>query len=171
MVDTKAAHAPAFADWKTHLADDYRQDKTPELLNQQLQKLSDRAKALNDLHKAAAEMNLPVKTSDLVGRDSQVPDIGALSGPGSVVFSLPKGGISGPINEGANGAVVQLTDKQEPTADDLAKNLPATREKLKEQKENEVFGVYAQNLLNQYEKSGAIVYSTKQPATPFGKTK
>jgi peptidyl-prolyl cis-trans isomerase D len=172
VVDIKAAHAPEFADYKSHIADDYRAQKTPELLNQQLQKLADRAKVLNDLKKAAAEMNLPLKSSDLVGRDGQVPDIGALTGPAAVVFSLPKGGISGPINEGANGAVLQLTDKQEPTADDIAKNLPATREKMKSDLQNESFGVFASTLLDRYTKAGAIVYSKKQdePGSLLGKS-
>ena len=61
------------------------------MLSAQLKKLDDRAKALGDLHKAAAEMNIPVKSSDLVGKDGQVPDLGALSGPGAVAFSLAKG--------------------------------------------------------------------------------
>jgi peptidyl-prolyl cis-trans isomerase D len=165
VADVKAAHAPEFADYKSHILDDYRQQKTPELLNQQLQKLADRAKVLNDLHKAAAEMNVPVKSSDLVGRDSQVPDLGALSGAASVVFSLPKGGISGPINEGANGAVAQLTDKQEPSADDIANNLPTVREKMKEQAQGEMWGVFAGTLMDQYKKSGAIIMSAAQ-ATP-----
>ena len=38
-----------------------------------------------------------------------------------------EGVISGPINEGPNGSVIQLADKQEPTADDIAKNLPTRR--------------------------------------------
>jgi peptidyl-prolyl cis-trans isomerase D len=162
VIDVKAAHAPNFADYKPHILDDYRNQKAPELLTQQLQKLSDRAKVLGDLHKAAAEMNLPVKSSDLVGRDSQVPDIGALSGPGSVVFSMAKGGISGPVNEGANGAVLQLTDKQEPSADDIAKNLAATRDKMKQDAQNEAFGVFAGELLDRYEKAGAITYTKQQ---------
>jgi len=169
VVDLKAAHGPEFADYKSHILDDYRAQKTPELLFQQLQKLSDRAKVLNDLHKAAAEMNLPVKTSDLVGRDAQVPDIGALTGAASVVFTLPKGGISGPINEGANGAVLQLTDKQEPTADDIAKNLPAVREKLKEQAQGEMWALYAGDLMDHYQKSGAVIMSVAQtPTTALG---
>jgi peptidyl-prolyl cis-trans isomerase D len=169
VVDVKPAHAPEFVDYKSHILDDYREQKTPELLLQQLQKLSDRAKVLNDLHKAAAEMNLPVKTSDLVGRDSQVPDIGALTGAAAVVFSLPTGGISGPINEGSNGAVAQLTDKQEPTADDIAKNLPSVREKLIEQAEEEMWRVYAGSLMDRYQKSGAIIRSVAQtPKTALG---
>jgi len=172
VVDVKPTHAPEFADYKSHIEDDYRAQKTPELLNQQLQKLSDRAKVLNDLKKAADEMKLPLKSSDLVGRDAQVADIGALTGSAAVVFTLPKGGISGPINEGANGAVLQLTDKQEPSADDISKNLPATRDKMKSQLENESFGVFASTLLDRYTRAGAIVYSKAQegPGSLLGKS-
>lgn len=167
--DIKPAHAPDFADYKSHILDDYRAQRTPELLNEQLIKLSDRAKALGDLHKAAAEMKIEVKTSDLVGRDAQVTDIGSLTGAASVVFTLPKGGISGPINEGANGAVIQLTDKQEPSADDIAKNFDATKEKLLDQKRQEAFSVFVDGLMNRYEKSGAIIYSRKQQSEiPLG---
>jgi peptidyl-prolyl cis-trans isomerase D len=168
VLDVKPAHAPDFATWKPHVLDDYRAEKTPELLNAQLIKLSDRAKALNDLHKAAAEMKLTVKSSDLVGREAQVTDIGALTGAASVVFTLPKGGISGPINEGANGAVLQLTDKQEPSADEIAKNFDATKEKLLNEKRQEAFSVFLGALMDRYEKAGAIVYSKKQADLPLG---
>ena len=92
------------------------------MLNTQLTKLDDRAKVLNDLKKAAAEMNIPVKTSELVGKDGEVPDLGAMSGPGVAAFSLAKGAISGPINAGRVGVVLSVTEKQEPSAEDIAKN-------------------------------------------------
>jgi peptidyl-prolyl cis-trans isomerase D len=168
VIDVQPAHAPTFDAYKTHLVDDYKQDKAPVLLNQELIKLADRAKVLNDLHKAAAEMKLEVKSSDLVGRDSQVTDIGAMSGAASVAFTLPKGGISGPVNEGANGAVMQLTDKQEPTADDLAKNFGATKDKLLDQKRQEAFSVFIGDLMDKYTKAGAIVYTKKQSTLPLG---
>jgi peptidyl-prolyl cis-trans isomerase D len=164
VLDVKPAHAPDFASWKTHVLADYRDQQAPQLLNAQLIKLADRAKVLNDLPKAAAEMKLAVKTSDLVGRDAQLPDVGAMSGAASVLFSLPKGGISGPLNEGPNGIVAQVVDKQEPTAEDLAKNLPATREKLLDQQRQEAFGLFAASLLQRYQQNGGVVYSHKQPA-------
>jgi peptidyl-prolyl cis-trans isomerase D len=168
VVDVQPAHAPSFADYKPHILDDYRTDKAPELMNQELIKLADRAKSLNDLHKAAAEMKLEVKSSDLVGRDAQVTDIGAMSGAASVAFTLPKGGISGPINEGANGAVLQLTDKQEPSADEIAKNFAATKDKLLDQKRQEAFSVFIGDLMDKYTKAGAIQYAKKQSALPLG---
>ena len=166
--DIKAAHAPEFADYKPHLLDDYREQKAPEILNAQLIKLSDRAKALNDLKKAATEMKLDVKTSDLVGHDAQVTDLGAMSGAASVAFTLPTGGISGPINEGPNGGVLQLAEKQEPSADEIAKNFQTSKDKLLNAQREEVFNVFAGTLLDKYEKAGAIIYSAKQPASPFG---
>jgi peptidyl-prolyl cis-trans isomerase D len=171
VTDVKAAHAPEFAEYKAHVLEDFREQQVPQLLNAQLTKLEDRAKVLNDLKKAAAEMNLPLKTSDLVGKDGQVPDLGAMSGPGSVAFSLAKGAISGPINTGRSGIVLSVVDKQEPTAEDITKNFVATREGLLNTQREEIFRVYIGELTQKYEKGGAVRYSKKQPepgANPFG---
>jgi peptidyl-prolyl cis-trans isomerase D len=171
VVDVKPAHAPDFADYKAHILDDYREQQVPQLLNAKLTKLEDRAKVLNDLKKAAAEMNIPVKSSDLVGKDGQVPDIGAMTGPASVAFTLAKGAISAPLNVGANGVVLSVTDKQEPSAEDIAKNFDATREQLLSDQREEIFRVYIGTLTDMYTKKGAIKYSQKQPApgaSPFG---
>jgi len=169
VVGIHNAHAPEFADYKPHILDDYREQKTPELLNSELIKLSDRAKALGDLKKAAAELKLTVKTSDLVGRDAQVTDLGAMSGPAGVAFTLPKNGISGPINEGPNGGVLQVVDKQEPSADDIAKNFQTSKEKLLNAQREEVFTVFAGTLMDKYEKAGAISYSKPAAPSPLGK--
>jgi peptidyl-prolyl cis-trans isomerase D len=166
--DIKAAHAPDFASYKSHILDDYRSQKTPELLNAQLIKLSDLAKRLGDLHKAAAQMNLNVKSSELVGRDAQITDIGSLTGAASVVFTMPVGGISGPINEGVNGAVLQLTDKQEPSAADIAQHFDETKQALLNQQRQEAFSVFVDSLMNRYEKAGAIIYSKKPAQSPLG---
>lgn len=168
VVDVKAAHAPTFAEYKQHILDDYREQQVPQLLNTQLNKLDDRAKVLNDLKKAAAEMNIPVKTSDLVGRDAQVPEVGSMGGAASVAFTLNKGGISGPINEGRSGVVLSVVDKQEPTPEEIAKNFDQTRDGLLKQQRDELFAVYAGNLADQYQKSGAIRYSKKPAGPPVG---
>jgi peptidyl-prolyl cis-trans isomerase D len=171
VTDIKPAHAPEFAEYKTHILEDYRVQQVPQLLNDQLNKLQARAKVLNDLKKAAAEMNLSLKTSDLVGKDGQVPDLGAMSGPGAVAFTLAKGAVSGPINTGRAGIVLSVVDKQEPTAEDIAKNFAATREGLLNQQREEIFRVYIGELTQRYEKGGAVRYSKKQPepgSSPFG---
>lgn len=167
VVDVRAAHAPDFADYKTHILDDYREQKAPELVAQQTRKLDDRAKVLNDLKKAAAELHVAVKSSDLVGQDGQVPDLGAMSGPGAVAFTLAKGAISDPINSGQTGVVLTLTDKQEPSAEDMAKNLDQTREQLLNTQRNEIFSVFVGTLAQKYQNGGGV-RMTKQAAAPEG---
>ena len=165
VVDIKTPHAPSFDDYKSHILTDYRDQQVPQMLNARLGKLAERARALNDLRKAAAELGIPVKSSDLVGKDGQVPDLGSMAGPGSVAFSLPKGGVSGPINLGKFGAVLAVTDVQEPNADELAKNLSQTREQMVEARRQEVFNVYLGTLADKYKKAGAIRFRAK-PAGP-----
>ena len=168
VIGVQAAHAPTFADWKSHVLVDYREQQAPAMLSAQLKKLDDLAKQLGDLHKAAAQMNVPVKTSDFVGSDAQVQDLGSLSGEAAVVFTLPKGGISGPINEGPNGAVAQVIDKQEPTPEDITAHLGATRDKLLDQQRAEFFNVFAGTLMDRYERAGAITYTRKPTGLPLG---
>jgi peptidyl-prolyl cis-trans isomerase D len=161
VVDIKPAHPPTFDEYKSHILADYRQQKVPELLDAELKKLDDLAKALGDLHKAAAEMNVPVKTSDLVGKDGQVPDVGSMGGPASVAFTLAKGAVSGPINTGQSGIVLQVDDKQEPSPEDIAKNFEQTKEQLLDERQQEVFRVYLGNLTQKFEKAGAIRMKAK----------
>ncbi len=169
-VDAQPAHAPTFADWKSHVLDDYRAEQVPQLLQGRLNKLAERAKALGDLHKAATELNVPVLTSDLVGREANVPQVGAMSGPASAAFDLPKGGITGGLNSGQAGTVLQVVDKQEPGPEEIAKGFAPLRDQLVEKKKSELFGVYMGTLLDQYKKKGIIrVYEKpKTPGLPVG---
>ena len=170
--DIHPAHAPTFAEWKGHVLDDYKGEQVPNLLQARLTKLASRAQELHDLRKAAAEQNVPVKTSDLVGRDANVPDVGQMGGPASAAFDLPKGGITGGLSSanGTSGAVLQVLDKQEPSPDDIAKTYATRRAELIERKRAESFGVYMGTLLDRYKAKGAIrVYQQpKQPGLPLG---
>jgi peptidyl-prolyl cis-trans isomerase D len=91
-----------------------------------------------------------------------------MAGSGAAAFTLAKGQISGPINTGPNGVLLQVTDKAEPAADEIAKGLGPTRDKLLETRRNELFNTYAEQLLSTYEKAGAIVLTKKAPASPLG---
>lgn len=154
--DIKAPHAPAFDQWKATVLADYRDQQVPGMLAAQLNKLDTRARQLNDLHKAAAEMNIAIKSSDLVAKDGQVPGVGAMTGPASVAFTLPQGGVSGPLNAGRTGIVLSVVEKQEPSTDEIAKNFGSTRQQMLDSRREEVFRVYLGTLSDKYKKAGAI---------------
>jgi peptidyl-prolyl cis-trans isomerase D len=169
VTDIQAAHAPTFADYKSHILDDYREQQLPQLLAKKINELADKAKAENDLAKAAKEVGATVKSSDLVGRDAQVPDVGSLASSAPQLFDLNVGQFSGPINTGRTGFVAKLTEKQEPTSDEIAKNFDQTRETLLDQRREEMFEVFITSLQQQYEKEGRIRMNRKaQGQSPFG---
>jgi len=155
------AHTPTFAEYKSHLLEDFRDQQVVALLAQKTSELADRAHAENNLAQAAKEVGATVKTSDLVGRDQQVPDIGALSSAAPSLFDLNVGQISSAIKTQTTGVVAQIVDKQEPTAQDIASHFDATREQLLAQSRDQYFQVFASDLVNRYMKSGRILINRK----------
>src|SRR5580698_5361667 len=136
--DIHAAHAPTFEEYKAHILDDFREQQLPALLSRKTNELADKAHAENDLAKAAKEVGATIKSSDLVGRDAQVPDIGQLSTAAPALFDLKVGQISQAINSGRTGVVAKLTDRQQPTAEEIEKNLDQTRDSILNQKREEM---------------------------------
>jgi peptidyl-prolyl cis-trans isomerase D len=162
-----AAHAPAFADWKSHVADDYRSEKLPVLLSQKTQELAEKAKSLNDLSKAAKAMGATLKTSDLVGPSGQVPDFGQVSQVAPQLFDLKPGELSGPISAGRTGVVVKLVDKQEPTAAEIAQNFDQTRDAILYQRRGEAFNIFLSAIMEDYKKHNRIrMPKSKEGAVP-----
>jgi len=163
-------HAPTFADWKDKVAKDYADERLPQLLNEKTKALADKAHAYNDLAKAAKEVGATVKTSDLVGDSGQVPDFGQVGSVAPQLFEMTVGSISGPINAQRTGVVAKLVDKQEPTADEITKNLDQTREQALEQRRDEAFGIFVGAAQDQFKKARLIQINAKlaKPAGPAG---
>jgi peptidyl-prolyl cis-trans isomerase D len=155
------AHAPDFADFKTHILDDYRDEHLPALLGQKTKDLADKAHAMNDLAKAAKAVGATVKTSDLVGLSGQVPDFGQVGQVAPQLFDLAPGSISGAINAQRTGVVVKLLDKQEPSADEISKNFDQTRDQILAERRNEAFSVFMSGVLNDYKKHNRIKLNAK----------
>ena len=167
--DVHAAHAPTFEEYKAHILDDFRDEQVPSLLSRKTNELADKAKAGNDLAKAAKEVGATMKSSDLVGRDAQVPDVGQLAQTAPTLFDLNVGQISQPITSQRTGVVAKLTQKQQPTPDEIQKNFEQTRDSLLNQKRDEMYSVFVSNLVDQYQKDGRIHVSRRaqqQPGLP-----
>jgi peptidyl-prolyl cis-trans isomerase D len=154
--DLKAAHAPTFEEYKTHLADDFREQQLPQLLARKTNELADKAHAENNLAQAAKEVGATIKSSDLVGHTGQVPDIGDLSTAAPDLFDLKVGQISKAINTGHSGIVAKIDEKQEPTPDEIAKNFDTTRESLLNERREQMFAVFVTSLTDSYQKAGGI---------------
>ncbi len=152
----KPPATPSFDDIRSRVESEFKADRATTLLKQKTQELSDRAKAEHDLKKAAKELGATMKTSDLVLPDGQVPDLGSMTGPAGAAFTLKQGEISGPIDTNTAGAVLSVLEKQEPTDQDYAAKKDQIRDSLLQNKQQELFGMFVNNLREQMEKSGKI---------------
>ncbi len=162
VTKVEPARSPSFEEVRSRVEQEYKAEKAQQMLQQKTTELSEKAKSMHDLKKAAKEVGATVKTSDLVGPNSQVPDIGALTGPAQVVFSMKAGEISGPINTGRGGAVIALSDKQEPPAAQFAASKDRLRDQLLQKRREEVLEIFAANLQKQMEKGGKIKINAQE---------
>jgi len=156
LLAVKPPATPTFDEIRARVEEQFKSERSSVLLSQKTQELSDRAKTEHDLKKAAKELGATVKTSDFVLPDGQVPDIGSMTGQASVAFSMKPGEISGPINSGADGAVISVLEVQAPTEADFAAKRDQTRDVLMQGKQQQIFELYVTNLRSQMEKSGKI---------------
>ena len=156
LLAVKPPATPTFEEIRSRVETDFKNDRSATLLTQKTQELSDRAKAEHDLKKAAKELGAEMKTSDLVLPDGQVPEIGSMTGPASVAFTLKPGEISGPIDTTTAGIVLSVLERQEPNEQDFATKHDEIRAELLQQKQGELFGLFVENLRQQMEKSGKI---------------
>jgi peptidyl-prolyl cis-trans isomerase D len=159
---------PTFEEIRSRVENEFKNERAATLLSQKTQELADRAKAAHDLKKAAKELGAAIKTSDLVTIEGQVPDVGAMGGPASVVFGMKPGDISGPINNGNTGAVLSILERKDPSDQDFAAKKDEIRDSLRQGKQQELFQLFLSSLQSQMEKSGKIKINQDEMKTLTG---
>ncbi|HEX3090983.1 MAG TPA: peptidyl-prolyl cis-trans isomerase [Candidatus Angelobacter sp.] len=149
---------PSFEEIKDRVASEFKNQRAAAVLSTKTREMADRAHAEHDLAKAAKEAGATLKTSELVSRTQPVPDIGSMSGPANVAFTLKQGEISGPLNLGASQAVLQIAERQEPTLSgpEFAKQRDQLRERLSGQKRQQVINQFVTDLGARLEKEGKV---------------
>jgi peptidyl-prolyl cis-trans isomerase D len=147
---------PSFSEAKSRVEADFKRERATQQLQQKLQELTDRARAQRDLKKAATEVGATLHTSEFVGPDSQVPEIGPLTGAASILFDMKPGEISTPIPSTNGGAVAALLDKQEPPASGFDAQKDQIREEVLAQKRAQMFRLFVEGLQQRMEKEGKI---------------
>jgi peptidyl-prolyl cis-trans isomerase D len=147
---------------KDRISSQLKTQKAQALLAQKTQELSDKARASHNLHEAAKAVGATVKTSELIASDGQVPDLGQIASSAPQVFDMKVGDISQAINLGQKGAVIALTEKQEPTDAEFAAVKDSIKASLLERKRSEAEEVFIASLRDTLEKSGRIVIDKKK---------
>jgi len=162
VTGVKPPATPTFAEIRSQVESQFKTEKAAGMLEQKAAQISDRARALHDLKKAAKEVGAEVKTSDWLGAQSQAPDLGNMGGPASVAFAMKPGEISAPLFQGRTAAVLMVTDRQEAPAGDLAKSQDQIRDQLLRTKRQEALELYLAGMVKRLEKEGKIRKNQQQ---------
>ncbi|HVG90644.1 MAG TPA: peptidylprolyl isomerase, partial [Alphaproteobacteria bacterium] len=149
---------PSFEEIKDRVTGEFKSQRAAAVLSTKTREMADRAHAEHDLAKAAKEAGATLKTSELVSRTSPVPDIGSMSGPANVAFTLKQGEISGPLNLGASQAALQIVERQEPSLSgpEFDKQRDQLRERLSGQKRQQIINQFVTDLGARMEKEGKV---------------
>jgi peptidyl-prolyl cis-trans isomerase D len=153
------ARTPGLDEIKDKVTAEFKNQRANDILRRKALEMSDRAHAEHDLSKAAKEAGATFKTSDLVSRTTQqVPDLGPMAGPAGAAFSMKTGEISSPLNVGGGQAVLQIVERQEPSTADpaFAQQRDQLRERLANEKRQEVLGLFVNDLGARLEKEGKV---------------
>ena len=162
VTEIQPPQTPTFEQVKDKIEQQFKDQQAQQLLAQKTQQLADRAHSEHDLDKAAKEAGATVKTSDMVGRDAQLPELGAMSGALSVAFGMKPGEISSALQTGPNGTVIKILDVQQPTEAQMKQDQEKARQALVDQKREEFENLYVDNLRSTLEKEGKIKINKKE---------
>jgi peptidyl-prolyl cis-trans isomerase D len=97
-----------------------------------------------------------------------VPDLGAVGQVAPQLFDQTPGSISGPLNAGRTGVVAKLVDKQQPSDEDIAKNLDQVRDQILEQKRQEAFEIFANTIITDFKKKNLVRINAKSQSPLTG---
>ena len=162
VTGVKPPATPTFDEIRSQVESQFKTEKAAGMLEQKAAQISDRARALHDLKKAAKEVGAEVKTSDWLGAQSQAPDLGNMGGPASVAFAMKPGEISAPLFQGRTAAVLMVTDRQEAPAGDVVKTQDQIRDQLLRTKRQEALELYLAGMVKRLEKEGKIRKNQQQ---------
>lgn len=162
VADIRPPAAPTFAEMQAAVASDFKEERVAAMLAAKTQELADRASAQHDLARAARELGAKLETSELVAPEGQVPDIGQMTGQAAVAFTMKPGEISPAIRAGANGVVLTVLERHEPSLADFEQSKEQYRERLLATRRNDLLEVYVENLRERMKKDGSLKINQKE---------
>ena len=141
VTGTQEARDPSLDEVKARVREDVLKAKAVDAARQKAAALAAQLKG-GQLEAAAKSAGLEVKTTELIPRDSPIPDVGISAEVDRAAFALDVGAVSEPITTDAGAVIVKVLDKQGVTDEELAKGRQAVRDELLDTQRNRFYGAY-----------------------------
>ena len=142
LVGKQEPYVPPLNEVKERVHDEVVKQKARELSQRKAAELAGKLKNAPDFEKAAKAAGVEAKTTDLITRESPIPDLGVASAVEDIAFKLPVGASSDPIPTDNGTAVIKVLAKQEVTTADMASAKDKFRDELLADRRNRFFSAY-----------------------------
>jgi peptidyl-prolyl cis-trans isomerase D len=142
LIGKQDSYIPKLDEVKERVREEVVKQKARELSRQKASEIAAKLKAAPDFDKAAKAAGFEPKTTELISRESPLPDLGVAPAVEEAAFKLPVGATSDPISTDFGTAVVKVLEKQEVSAPDLAKAKDKFRDELLNDRRNRFFSAY-----------------------------
>jgi len=142
LVARQDPYLPKLEDVKDRVRDEVVKEKARALSKQKAVEIAAKLKSASDFEKAAKAAGVEAKTTDLITRDSPIPDLGSAPAVEDVAFTLPAGAVSEAIATDTGSAVIKVLEKKETTPEEWNAAKDRFREDLLTDRRNRFFTAY-----------------------------
>jgi len=142
LVAKQEPYVPKLDEVKEKVRQVVVREKAREMARQRATELAAKIKGAADFERAAKAAGAEPQTTELITRDSPIPNLGVASAVIDAAFALPAGGVSDAIATDAGAAVIKVVEKQEVTPTEVMSNKDRFREELLADRRNRFFSAY-----------------------------
>ena len=156
LIAKQDSYVPKVDEVKDRVRDEVIKQKARDLSRAKAAEIAGKLKAAPDFEKAAKAAGLEAKTTELIARDSPIPDVGTSPAVEEAAFKLAQGSVSDAITTDNGTAVIKVVEKKEVTTEEWTTNKDRFREELLTERRNRFFSAYMAKAKQKMEKAGQI---------------
>jgi peptidyl-prolyl cis-trans isomerase D len=142
LVAKQEPYVPKLDEVKEKVRQVVVREKARDMARQRATELAAKVKGAADFERAAKAAGAEPQTTELITRDSPIPNLGVAPAVIDAAFALPAGGVSDAIATDAGAAVIKVVEKQEVTPTEVMSNKDRFREELLADRRNRFFSAY-----------------------------
>jgi peptidyl-prolyl cis-trans isomerase D len=142
LVAKQDPYVPKVDEVKDRVRDEVIKQKSRAASRQKAAEIAAKLKAAPDFEKAAKAAGLEAKTTDLIAKDTPIPDLGAAPAVEDAAFKLAVGAVSDPIATDNGTAVIKVLEKKEVTPEEWTSSKDRFRDELLSERRNRFFSAY-----------------------------
>ncbi len=143
VAEKRDPYVPKLDEVKERVREDVIRARATELSRQRAGQIAAALKAAGANFAAAAKtQGLEAKDTELVARESALPDVGVSPEVDKVAFSLPIGGVSDPITTNDGTVIVRVVERDEVTPEEFRPAKETFRGELLNERRNRFYTAY-----------------------------